>query len=73
MLVIWWVNKRKETTYDVGVSHLSTAFSLTQLKKKSLHMLREEIISKGPIHIYSCVLFNPHASHGKGQPEVAFE
>ena len=34
-------------------------------------MIGEEICTEEHIHIYSSVLLNRQASHGKGQPEVA--
>jgi len=33
-------------------------------------MLVEEIGTEVPINLYLTVLLNPHALHGKGQPEV---
>ena len=52
-------------------SHLSTTIN----NQLSLHMLEEDIGTDWPIHniIYSWVLLNPHALHGKSQPHVSFE
>jgi len=36
-------------------------------------MLGTEISTEWPIHIYCSVQLVPHASHGKGQQEIAFE
>jgi len=36
-------------------------------------MVREEIITQGPIHIYCSKQFNPIDSRGKGQPEITIE
>ena len=52
-------------------SHLSITFNKTLYE--FLHMLEDESSTKGHIHIYSSVLLNPYASHGKGQPEVILE
>ena len=38
--------------------------------KNHSHMLVEEIGTEVPINLYLTVLLNPHALHGKGQPEV---
>jgi len=52
-------------------SHILTTFNLT-LHKPILKLV-EEISTKGPIHLYSRVLLNPHALNGNGQPEVTFD
>ena len=43
-----------------------------EITQCSLHIQVEEKNTKGPMHIYSRVLLNPHALHWKDQTE-AFE